>query len=347
MAALETFRVGLTPDWGTRTRNVLDEAVGETLASLPGLIYEWMPDTGGTATREVADNYDAIIVFGYYFPAECLNGVRRLACLARWGVGYDRIDVPACNANGVAIAITPPGVRRPVAEGIHALIFSLAKNLPALDRRVREGRWRENLTEIGICVEGRTLGSIGAGNIAGEMFRMARGIGFGRLLAFDPFVGPERAAELGIELVDLDTVMSQSDFVSINVPLSEHTQGLVDARALSLMKPTAYLVNTARGPIVDEKALTRVLRDRKIAGAGIDVFEQEPPEKDNPLFQLDNVILAPHSVAWTEESLRGNSIEACLNVRRIYEGNPPNYTANSSVLQQADFLRKLASRRRP
>ena len=342
--ATETFRVGLTPDWGDRTRSVLDDAIAQTLASLPGLEYEWMPDTGGTATREVIDKYDAIIVFGYYFPAECLSGVTRLACLARWGVGYDRIDVPACNENGVAIAITPAGVRRPVAEGIHALIFSLAKNLPALDRRVREGRWRENLTEIGICVEGRTLGSIGAGNIAGEMFRIARGIGFGRLLAFDPFIGPDRAAELGIESVDLDTVMKESDFVAVNVPLNEHTEGLINARALSLMKPTAYLINTARGPIVDEKALTEVLRNRKIAGAGIDVFEKEPPDKDNPLFELDNVIVAPHSVAWTEESLRDNSLEACRNVRRIYEGNPPNFTANAGVLQRPEFLRKLARR---
>jgi phosphoglycerate dehydrogenase-like enzyme len=345
MAAPQTFRVGLTPDWGTRTRNVLDDALKETIASLPGLECEWMPDTGGTATREVADKYDAIIVFGYYFNAASLNGVQRLACLARWGVGYDRIDVPACNDNGVAIAITPAGVRRPVAEGIHALFFALAKNLPALDKRVREGRWRENLTEIGVCVEGRTLGSIGAGNIAGEMFRMARGIGYGRLLAFDPFIGPDRAAELGIELVDLDTVMRESDFITVNVPLSERTQGLIDARALSLMKPTAYLVNTARGPIIDEKALIEVLRNRKIAGAGIDVFEQEPPPNDNPLFQLDNVILAPHSVAWTEESLRGNSIEACLNVRRIYEGNPPNYTANPGVLETPAFQKKLAGRR--
>jgi phosphoglycerate dehydrogenase-like enzyme len=345
MGTSETFRVGLTPDWGDRTRNVLDDAVAETLASLPNLHYEWMPDTGGVAKREIIDGYDAIIVFGYYFPAESLKGVERLACLARWGVGYDRIDVPACNEAGVAIAITPPGVRRPVAEGIHALFFALAKNLPALDRRVREGRWRNNLTEIGVCVEGRTLGSIGAGNIAGEMFRMARGIGYGRLLAFDPFVGPERAAELGVELVDLDTVMRESDFITINVPLSEHTQGLIDARALSLMKPSAYLVNTARGPIVDERALTEVLRNRRIAGAGIDVFEKEPPDNDNPLFQLDNVILAPHSVAWTEESLRGNSMEACLNVRRIYEGHPPNYTANASVLQSPAFQRKLARRR--
>jgi phosphoglycerate dehydrogenase-like enzyme len=345
MAAPEIFRVGLTPDWGTRTRSVLDDALKETLNGLPGLEVEWMPDTGGTATRENADTYDAIIVFGYYFPAETLEGVQRLACLARWGVGYDRIDVPACNRNGVAIAITPPGVRRPVAEGIHALIFALAKHLPALDRRVREGRWRENLTEIGVCVEGRTLGSIGAGNIAGEMFRIARGIGFGRLLSYDPFVGPDRAAELGIEMVDLDTVMSESDFISINVPQNEHTEGLINARALALMKPTAYLINTARGPIVDEKALIEVLRERKIAGAGIDVFEKEPPDKDNPLFQLDNVILAPHSVAWTEESLRGNSVEACLNVRRIYEGNPPNYTANGGVLQSAAFQRKLGRRR--
>jgi phosphoglycerate dehydrogenase-like enzyme len=335
----------LTPDWSARARQALDIAVGEVLEPLPGLEHEVIQDTGGIAQAEIADQYDAILVFGYYFPAESLKGAQRLACLARWGVGYDRIDVPACNEAGVAIAITPPGVRRPVAEGIHAMIFSLAKNLSSLDRRVRDGRWRNNLTDMGICVEGRTLGSIGAGNIAGEMFRIARGIGFGRLLACDPFVGPERASELGIELVDLDTVMSQSDFVSVNVPLSERTNGLIDARALSLMKPTAYLINTARGPIVDEKALLDVLRNRRIAGAGLDVFDKEPPDNDNPLLQLDNVLLAPHSVAWTEESLKNNSLEACRNVRQIYEGKPPNFTANGSVLKQPDFLRKLAGRR--
>jgi phosphoglycerate dehydrogenase-like enzyme len=158
-------------------------------------------------------------------------------------------------------------------------------------------------------------------------------------------VGADRAAELGVELVDLDTVMRESDFVSINVPLSERTLGLIDARALSLMKPSAYLINTARGPIVDEKALIEVLRNRRIAGAGIDVFTQEPPDNDNPLFELDNVLLAPHAVAWTVESLKNNSLEACLNVRQIYEGKPPNFTANSSVLEQPGFLRKLAGRR--
>ena len=311
-----------------------------------GSSASWLPDTGGTATREIADTYDAIIVFGYYFPAECLNGVQRLACLARWGVGYDRIDVPACNENGVAIAITPPGVRRPVAEGIHALFFSLAKNLPALDRRVREGRWRENLTEIGVCVEGRTLGSIGAGNIAGEMFRMARGIGYGRLLAFDPFIGPERAAELGVELVDLDTVMRESDFITINVPLSERTQGLVDARALSLMKPTAYLVNTARGPIVDEKALTEVLRESPHRRRGHRRVRERAARQRQPA--------VPARQRHPGAALGG--LDRRIPARQQHGSLPATCDASTKairpttrpmagVLQHADFLRKLARRR--
>jgi phosphoglycerate dehydrogenase-like enzyme len=227
-----------------------------------------------------------------------------------------------------------------------AFIFALAKNLRRLDIRTREGRWRENLVCDSVCVEGRTLGSVGVGSIAGETFRIARGIGFGRLLGYDPYADPKRAAELGVELVDLDTVMRESDFVAVNTFLSAETRGLVGARELALMKPTAYLINTSRGPVIDEKALVEVLQQRRIAGAGLDVFEEEPPPKDHPLFALDNVILAPHSVAWTMESLRDNSLEACRNVRDVYEGKVPPHLANPKVAGRPGLQAKLAARRK-
>ena len=342
-----TFRVGITPDWGgERTHEILGAALEEVFGPQPGIAHEMMPDTGETAVPEVIDRYDALIVFGYYFPKESFKGVKRLACLARWGVGYDRIDVEACTEADVVLALTPNSVRRPVAEGIMALIFALAKNLRRLDIRTRQGRWRENLVCDSICVEGRTLGSVGVGSIAGETFRIARGIGFGRLLGYDPYADPKRAAELGVELVDLDTVMRESDFVAVNTFLSAETRGLVGARELALMKPTAYLINTSRGPVIDEKALVEVLQQRRIAGAGLDVFEEEPPPKDHPLFALDNVILAPHSVAWTMESLRDNSLEACRNVRDVYEGKVPPHLANPKVAGRPGLQAKLAARRK-
>jgi phosphoglycerate dehydrogenase-like enzyme len=326
-------------------RLALERIVETELARLPGVEYEVMEDTGRVAEAGVIDRYDAILAFALRFEARSFEGVERLAIIARWGVGYDMIDVPACTRAGVILAITPEAIRRPVAEGVLALIFAVTKRIVDLDRLVRSGGWRTALPENMICIEGRTLGSVGFGNIAGEMFKMARGLGFGRLVACDPYGSAERAEQLGVELTDLDTVMRESDFVTVNCMLNEETRGLIDARALSLMKPDAYLINTARGPIVNESALYEALRDRRIAGAGLDVFEQEPPAPDNPLFKLENVVLAPHAVAWTEECKRDNSLYACRNVRAVYDGEAPVHVVNREVLGQERVQARLAARR--
>jgi phosphoglycerate dehydrogenase-like enzyme len=326
----------VTPDFQTQAAGLLEPALAEVL---PGVLWEFLPDSGDAATREALDRYDAVIALGTKFPAEALNGVRRLAVIARWGVGYDRIDVPACTANDVILAITPDAVRRPVAEGIIALIFALAKNLRSLDRMCRAGYWREQIARNSRNLEGQTLGSIGAGNIAGEMFRIARGIGFGRLLAHDPFV-PQ--APPGIELVDLETVMRESDFVAVNCPLNDQTRKLIGAREIAWMKPTACLINTARGPIVDEAALIAALQAGRIAGAGLDVFEVEPVPSGNPLLKMDNVILAPHAVAWTQEAFRDNSLFACRNVAAVARGEAPQHVVNRDVLARAGLQAKLS-----
>ena len=343
----QKFRVGITPDWGEQTDAIVGPALREVFDPISDLEYEIMPGSPDLRARpEVIDQYDALLVFGYYFPTESFEGVSRLKCLARWGVGYDRIDVEACTQADVLIALTPTTIRRTVSEGILSLIFALAKNLRRLDLRVREGRWRDNLQCEAICVIDRTLGSIGVGNIAGELFRMARGLGFKRLLGYDPYCTPEHAAELGVELVDLDTLLAESDFVTINTPLTPETLGLMDRRAFSLMKPTAYFINTSRGQVVDEEALVEALRERRIAGAGIDVLCEEPPPKDHPLFELDNVILAPHSVAWTEEGLKGNSLEACTNIRSVYRGEAPPFLANPQAIERPGVQSKLAAWRK-
>ncbi len=345
MSSTSAFRVGFTPDLVGDLHKAANHAIKEIFSPLPNIEHDILPDTGGTATPEIVNQYDAIICLGYYFPPSAFAGVSRTACVARWGVGFDRVDVPACTEADVLLAITPNAVRRPVAEGIMALIFGVTKHLRLLDQRTRDGRWRGGMPCNNICIEGRTLGSVGAGNIAGEMFRMARGMGFGRLLAYDPYVSKERASELGIELVDLPTLLKESEFVAINTPLNEHTQGLIGAEELALMKPTAFLINTARGPIVDEKALFETLRDERIAGAGLDVFEEEPPPLDNPLFKLDNVLLAPHSVAWTQEGIRDIALDCCRNVRAVYEGRPPDFLANPDAVNRPGVQAKLSSRR--
>ena len=189
------------------------------------------------------------------------------------------------------------------------MIFTLIKQIRPLDQQVRSGKWRANLQSNSVCIRGRVLGSVGLGNIAGELFRMVRGMGFGRLLSFDPYAPRERALDLGVELVDLETLLRESDFLTINAPLNAETRNLVGPRELALMKPAAYLINTFRGPLVDEAALVDVLRNRLIAGAALNVFDKEPMPPTHPLCGLDNVILTPHSVGWTEELIHDLNFE--------------------------------------
>ncbi len=328
----QIFRVGLTSDFGTRGKGLLDAALSELLEPQPGLQYELMADTGGVAEAAVLDRYDAVIALDYRFPAACFQGLQRLALVARWGVGYDSVDVGAASQAGVLVAITPDSVSRPVAEGAMALILSLAKGLPALDRNCRAGLWWQNAPRI-INVGGRTLGSVGSGNIATEVFRLAKGLGFGRLLAYSRRGQMPEAAALGVELTDLDTVLRESDFVSINCPLTEQTRGLIGARELSLMQPASYLINTARGPVVDEAALLEALRERRIAGAGLDVFEEEPMAAGHPLAALDNVILTAHRIAKSEECSRDTSVSACRSVLSIYRNEVPRYIANPDAVE--------------
>jgi phosphoglycerate dehydrogenase-like enzyme len=265
--------------------------------------------------------------------------------IARWGVGYDMIDVPACTDAGVLLGINTDAVRRPVAEAIVTFVLALAKRLPAKDRLVREGRWEVKASMPGLGLTGKTVGTVGVGNIGAEMFRLLEPFDLGRKLAFDPYVAAEDASALGVELVDLSTVFRESDFVAINCPLNDRTRGMVDVSLIGLMKPTAYLVNTARGAIIKQSDLVAALEARAIAGAGLDVFEEEPLPTDHPLTRLGNVILAPHALAWTDQIYRGNSVGACENVLSVLRGEIPRYTVNREVVERPGFQRKLAGLR--
>ncbi len=335
------FRVGITSDFETHAKGLLEPALAAVLDPVAGIEHELMPDTSGVGAPEVLDRYDAVIALDYRFPAESFVGLERLAVLARWGVGYDKVDVDGCTKAGVLLAITPDSVRRPVAEGILAMIFALAKNLRTLDRQIRTGRWRREPPVLA-DLAGRSLGSIGLGNIAGEMFRIARAVGFGRLLAYSRPTHANAGA-LGVELTDLDTVMRESDFVAINCPLTTESRGMIGARELGLMKPTAYLINTARGAVVDETALVEALRQGKIAGAGLDVFATEPIPDDHPLLKLDNVVLSPHLIARTDGCIRDTSLSACRNVLAVARGAAPPYVANPEVLAHPRVRARLAA----
>lgn len=337
----QPFRIGITPDFATQASGTLDSGIDEVLKVTPGVVWEYMPDTAGVAAPEVLSQYDAAIVLDYRFPAESFRGVERLAVIARWGVGYDRIDVAACTEAAVILAITTDSVGRAVAEGAMGLIFALAKNLRTHDRNCRAGRWRQD-APTGFNLSGKTLGAVGLGNIGRELFRLARGVGFRCLLASVPGAPNPEEVAAGVEYKDLDSVMRESDFISIHCPLNERTRAMIGARQLALMKPTAYLINTARGAIVDESALISALREHKIAGAGLDVFATEPLPPGHALLQLENAILSPHAIARTHECVRDTSLSACRSVVAVSQGNSPRYVVNREVLDRPEMKRKLA-----
>ncbi|MDJ0896686.1 MAG: NAD(P)-dependent oxidoreductase [Alphaproteobacteria bacterium] len=294
------------------------------------------------------DDVDALILLTPRVTAASLRPGGRLAVVARFGVGYDNVDVEACTANDVALVITPDGVRRPVAVSILTLMFALAGKLMAKDRLARRGPagWAEKTQYNGVGLVGRTLGSLGIGNIGAELFRLAAPFDM-RFIAHDPYADPAHAASLGIELTDLETVFRESDFLSVNCPLTDQTYHLVNAERLALMKPTAYLINTARGPIIDQKALTQALESRAIAGAGIDVFEQEPPDADDPLLKLDNVIVTPHALCWTDQIFEGNGRADVEAVLAVMAGNVPKGVVNRTVIDQPGWQAKLKAFARP
>ena len=339
---MRDFRVGITRDF-LNDRGELgfgDIDIGLGLLDAAGLEREFLAEDTGELRPDQVAGYDALLVMGPRITRATLTGADRLTVLARFGVGYDSVDVTACTEQGVAVTITPEGVRRPVAVAALALVLALAHRLPDKDRLVREHRWGDRLDFMGVGLTGRTLGVIGFGNIGRELCRLARPLDV-RLLAADPFGSPAAAAELGVELVELESLLSTADFVCVCCALTPETRHLLNAERLALLKETAFLVNVARGPIVDQKALTQVLRERRIQGAGLDVFEQEPPALDEPLVGLDNVLLGAHALAWTDECFTGNGRGACQSIVDISGGVVPPYVVNTDVLSSPAFRSAL------
>jgi phosphoglycerate dehydrogenase-like enzyme len=341
----DPFRVGIPGDLDLDTKVLMAPVVKEVFDPLPFIEYDFFDTREAIIAPDEIRDYDAAITFGNRFTSSSFAGADRLAIIARWGAGYDMVDVPACTEADVLLAITPEGVRKPVAEAILTFFLALAKKLPLKDKLVRTGRWDLKAEASGLGLSGKTAGSIGMGNIGTEMFRLLQPFGLGRLLVFDPYVTQGQAAQLGVELVDLPTLFKDSDFIAVNCPLNDKTEGMVNAELFSLMKPTAYFVNTARGPIVNQDDLTVALQTGQIAGAGLDVFEEEPLPSDHPLTRMDNVILAPHGIAWTDDMYRGNGVGACENVLSVLQGEMPKYTVNRDVIERPGFQAKLRSAR--
>jgi D-3-phosphoglycerate dehydrogenase len=342
--ASQTFRIGITRDvvradgtsiFDKRALQIFDEA------QLP---WEFIADDAKALTAAHGAQYDALCVFNPKVPAEVVSGPgSRVQIVARMGVGYDSVDVKACTEHGVIVTNTPDGVRRSVATSILTLILALAQKLFIKDRITRAGRWAETTNHMGVGLTGKTVGSIGVGNIGGEAYRLLAPLEM-RHIAFDPYMNADEAAKLRVRLVDKETVFREADFVFVNTPLTPETRGAVGAREFALMKPTAYFINTARGPVVDEEALYAALSGRRIAGAAIDVFQHEPVDPDNPLLTLDNVIVTPHSICWTDEFFRNNAESAFRSVAAVAAGKAPVFVVNREVLGRSNVRARLLDR---
>jgi phosphoglycerate dehydrogenase-like enzyme len=307
----------------------------------PAVEYQFIRANGVIQGADL-EGFDALILLIPRIEPESFPKDGRLAIIARFGVGYDTVNVPACTDNGCALVITPDGVRRPVAVSIITFMLALTGKLFAKDRITRQGPegWAKRNEHMGLGLIGRTFGSLGIGNIGAEAFRMAKPFEM-KFIAHDPYADPAVARELGVRLVGLEELFRESDVLSVSCPLNEETRHIVNAERLALMKRSAYLINTSRGPVVDEVALTRALQERRIAGAGLDVLEQEPSPADNPLYRLDNVILTPHALCWTDQCFAGIGAADVKAVFDVMRGRAPTGIVNREIVDRPAWRAKL------
>lgn len=337
------FRVGLTRDFLGPDGNLGYGDIGLSLLESAGISWDFLAeDTRELSARQIRD-YDALLVLAPRVVEGTLQEAERLMLLARFGVGYDTVDVAACTRHDVLLTITPDGVRRPVAVAALTLVLALSQRLLIKDRLTRTGKWDDRLDHMGMGLTGRTLGVIGLGNIGRELCRLAAPFDL-RCLAFDPYLKAADVAGSGITSLSLEDLLRTADFVCVCCALTSETRHLMNAERLALMKPTAYLINVARGPIVDQQALTRALQEKRIQGAGLDVFEQEPVDPGEPLLQMDQVIVTPHSLCWTDECFHGIGKSACQSIVDVAAGRVPRNVVNPKVLERAGFQEKLRRR---
>lgn len=342
-----SFRIGFPREYLQEDGTPMWSGMGrEGLEGVPGVEVEFWPDPIQHSTPERLSRYDAVVATSVPFTEASFvgEGAERLAIIARYGVGYDAIDLNAATRAGVMVTITKGAADRPVAEGALTLMLSLGHQVVRKDRITRSGDWSPRNNYLGVELREKVIGIIGFGGIGRELARLLQPFG-ARLLAYDPFPNAESASALGVEYVDLDTLLRESDFVSIHCLLSPETRGLIGDRALSLMKRTAFLINTSRGPVVDQEALTRALQEERIRGAALDVFREEPIAPDDPLLSLENVILTPHHIAVTEEMNRDYHRACVTAILAVREGHVPPHVVNPEVLKSPILQRKLEYRR--
>jgi len=337
-----TFRVAWTADFYQSDGSTTFKDLGLSVFDAHPHIEHFALDTFQSPIEsDQIQNVNSIIALVPHVTAETLSHPEDLLAIARFGVGYDSVDVPACTDADVLLFIASGAVDRSVAEATVGWMIALTHNMCIKDNLVRTGRWDDRTKYMGKEIRDRTFGAIGLGGIAREAIRLLSIFGMKPPIAFDPYVDPKIASDLGVQLVDLNTLLQQADFVSVHCPLTDGTRDLIGESELAQMKPEAYLINTARGGIVNEEALHKTLQNNQIAGAALDCFVGEPITEPSRFADLENVILAPHSIAWTDEIFRDIGQTVCQGMVDLSQGKMPNGIVNPDVLDRPGFQAKL------
>ncbi len=287
--------------------------------------------TGEELAREIAPYHALMVRSGTKVTEEAINNAENMVVIGRAGIGVDNIDIEAAAKKGIKVVNSPTGATKSVAELTIGHMISLARHLPRADRTTRAGEWAKKKLK-GVELDGKTLGLVGCGNIGRAVAEHTRAFNM-KVIGYDPYLSKEKLAAEGIEKVEtVEEVMERADFISMHVPHTPETHHLINGEMLAKMKPSAYIINCARGGIVDENALYNVLKENKIAGAALDVYENEPA-KDNPLFELENIVFTPHIGASTKEGqIRAGTICA-EQILKVLDGKEPDYWVNRKLMQ--------------
>ena len=338
---MEEFAVALTADFFGSDGKVLFRDVGlSVLEQQAGMGIVPMQNFYPTVKPEQLRGVQGAILMEAGADKHTLSDSENLLALARFGVGYNDIDVQACTDADVLFFTAAGAVDRSMAEATIGWMFALSHQFRMKDLLVRRGEWNQAHHYVGMELRERTFGSIGFGGIARATIDLLRGFSMAPPIAFDPYVDPSEAEKLGVRLVSLDELMRQADFISIHCPLNDKTRNLIGQRELALMKPEAFLINTARGGIVNEDALFQSLTEKRIAGAAIDVFVGEPFSEPHRFSVLDNTLLAPHAVGLTHEIYRDIGHAVCRGMVDLAFGRRPASVINPELLERSSFTKK-------
>lgn len=290
-------------------------------------------------TIRAAAGAHAVLNASAKLTSRVIETLKDCLVIARYGIGVDNVDIPFATAQGIIVCNVPDFCFEEVSDTAMSLILTATRKVCQMSNLIKGGVWNRNLANPIHKFSQQTLGLLAFGNIARTMVKKLRPFGF-KIIAYDPYVAPEIPKGYGVESVDFDTLLKESDIISIHAPLTEETFHMIGEAELTRMKPSAFLVNTGRGPIVDGGALYQALKEGWIAGAGLDVMEKEPPDPKDPLLTLDNIVLTPHYASYTEEAYYELRVKAAQGAASVLRGEFPKYFFNQEVREKARMLKR-------